>query len=243
MKTKKSIFFILFILVSIIFAKYPSPVGWVNDFAGIINENTKAELETLITELEQKTKAEVAVVTFKELPEQKDIEMVAVELFQEWGVGKKELNNGVLLIVSLKERAIRIEVGYGLEEILPDGLCGEIIRRYIIPEFRKGDYSLGIKNGVIILANIIAKNIGVELDNKIAKSVEKLEYKVIAFQILFFTLLLIIILRYPLLWLLLPSARIRWYGGGFGGFGGGYFGGFNGFGGGMSGGGGATGRW
>lgn len=109
-------------------ASFPQPVGYVNDFAGVIDDESKKKMEEIIKFIEEKTGAEIAVVTIKTL-EGESIEMFANKLFQQWGIGKKGKDNGVLILISLKEKKIRIEVGYGLEDILPDGLCGEIIRK------------------------------------------------------------------------------------------------------------------
>src|SRR6476660_7607280 len=113
-------------------AAFPKPHGYVNDFAGVIDAPTAAELERLIRETRAQTTAEMAVVTVKSL-DGMSIEEYAVRLFAAWGIGKKEKDNGVLILVAPTERRIRIEVGYGLEEILPDARTGRIIREEILP--------------------------------------------------------------------------------------------------------------
>lgn len=131
-------------------------VGTVHDFANILDLQTESELNSLIAQVEQKTSAEIAVVTIPSL-EGMTVEEYAVKLFKQWGIGKKEKNNGVLVLVVPNERKMRIEVGYGLEPILPDGLCGEIIREQFVPAFKERDFSKGIVAGVNRIAQIIEK--------------------------------------------------------------------------------------
>lgn len=133
---------------------FPSPQGRVNDFAGVLDAGTKAALEAIIQEVDQKTTAEIAVVTVQSL-EGLTVEDYANRLFQKWGIGKKGKDNGVLLLVAIQDRKMRIEVGYGLEALLPDGLAGEILREQLRPAFKSGNYSKGILDGVHSVAQII----------------------------------------------------------------------------------------
>jgi uncharacterized protein len=126
---------------------FPAPSGYVNDFARVLDSGSKQALETLLRETEQKTSAEVVVATVPSL-NGVTVEEYANRLFQQWGVGKKREDNGILVLVAPSEREMRIEVGYGLEPILPDGLAGQIIREAFLPRFRAGDYAGGIENGL-----------------------------------------------------------------------------------------------
>jgi uncharacterized protein len=126
---------------------FPAPSGYVNDFARVLDAGSKQELETLLRETEQKTSAEVVVATVTSLNGM-SVEEYANRLFQQWGVGKKREDNGILVLVAPSEREMRIEVGYGLEPILPDGLAGQIIREEFLPRFRDGDFSGGLQNGL-----------------------------------------------------------------------------------------------
>lgn len=132
----------------------PAPDGPVNDFASILDDATEARLRALIEAVERDTTAEIAVATVPSL-EGSSVEDVATRYFNTWGVGQKALNNGVLLLVAPNEREVRIEVGYGLEPLLPDGLAGEIIRRQVLPKFKDGDYPGGIAAAVDRLATIV----------------------------------------------------------------------------------------
>jgi len=127
------------------------PLGWVSDFAGILGD-TSALTRTL-EEVERKASVEIAVVTVASL-EGMTIEDYSVKLAQKWKVGKKGKDNGVIIIVAPKEHKVRIEVGYGLESVLPDGRCGTIIREVITPAFKRGDFAGGIKGAVAQVAAI-----------------------------------------------------------------------------------------
>jgi len=184
-------------------------------------------------------------VTLESIPEG-DIESYAVDLFEAWGIGKKGEDNGLLILVSVAERLIRIEVGYGLEGIITDGMAGEVIRQKIAPSFGKGEFGEGIFNGTATLANLIAREKGVELSALSSLPQENYEVAVAgksrrkrALSNLLYLFLILFFMGGRLF--LLP---FFFMGGGFWGRGGGGFGGgFGGFGGGLSGGGGATGRW
>lgn len=135
-------------------AAFPTPTGYVNDFASVLDEAAEAYLETFLHTLERETSAEIVVVTVTSL-EGMTIEEYANRLFADWGIGQAQQDNGVLMLVAPDDRTVRIEVGYGLEPILPDGLAGEIIRTEIIPEFRSGNYPRGIGRGLNRISQIV----------------------------------------------------------------------------------------
>lgn len=138
-------------------ADFPKPSGHVNDFANLLNTTTRAELESLLTRLEADTTAEVAVATVTSL-DGMTVEEYAHGMFQDWGVGQRIKDNGVLIVVAPHDRAMRIEVGYGLETILPDGLAGAIVRDEFLPYFRADDYQTGLVQGVRRVANVVRRN-------------------------------------------------------------------------------------
>jgi len=165
-------------------------------------------------------------------------------LFDNWKPGKKGKDNGVLILLAIKERRWRIETGYGVEGILPDGVCGEIGRDYMVPYFKQNEYSEGLYQGVIKIAQVIGKDANIELNTlqgvkditptRVNSSDSGDPIIMIILFLLFFGILVLPILlgrRYN---------NIFWGGGG-GGFGGGFGGGGGGFGGGGGGGGGAGG--
>lgn len=138
-------------------ADLPKPAGAINDFAAVLDEAAERELTQLVTALESDTTAEIAVATVTSL-DGLTMEDYAEKLFAAWGVGQRGKDNGVLVIVAPAERTMRIEVGYGLEPILPDGLAGAIIREEFVPAFRADDYQAGVLAGVRRIADIIRRN-------------------------------------------------------------------------------------
>jgi uncharacterized protein len=130
------------------------PQGWVSDFAGIMSDTTKSQVDALFAEVKKSTGAEIAVVTVSSL-EGMSVEEYAVRLFNAWGIGEKGKDNGVLFLIAPSERKARIEVGYGLEPVITDGRAGEIIRETVLPFFKGGDYDQGILQGSMQIAALI----------------------------------------------------------------------------------------
>jgi len=137
-------------------AAFPQPAGRINDFAAILDATTRTQIESIVREAERLTTAEIAVATVTSL-DGMSVEEYANRLFHEWGIGKKQRDNGVLVLVAPAERKVRIEVGYGLEPVLPDGLAGEIIRAEILPRFRENDYPGGTLAAVTRIAGIVQR--------------------------------------------------------------------------------------
>lgn len=247
---------IFLILPFLVYAQnIPQATGWVNDFAGVISPEYKEKLNSLIEELEQKTAAEIAVVTIDSISPYGEIEYARL-LFDNWKPGKKGKDNGVLVLLAVKERRWRIETGYGIEGILPDGLCGEIGRNYMVPYFKEGKYGEGLYYGVASIANIISKDAKTEISGLDAVRFKKQDGEAPVFLYLFALAVLVIlgyiaslVTRYNY-WDKLPAKKRRSFfgpqnygrtsSGGYGGDWGGGFGG-GGFGGGSGGGGGAGG--
>jgi uncharacterized protein len=137
-------------------AQFPAPTGRVNDFSNLLRPEDRERLEAQLTELERATSAEVAVVTVRTL-DGRSVEEYATALFTEWGIGKKQRDNGVLILVAVDDREMRVEVGYGLEGVLPDGLAGSVIRNTFLPRFRDGDYRTGIIEGTARIVDIVRR--------------------------------------------------------------------------------------
>lgn len=218
------------------------PSGHVNDFAGVMRSDDRQATELILIELEQKSGAQVAVVTLKSL-EGGQIDEVATRLFERWKIGQKGKNNGLLLLAAMEDRNARIETGYGFEGVLPDASAGRLIDQYIVPAFRKGDYSGGLRSGAVALASVAASASGVELSgvsnqSGYMRAVQGRRGGGI-FQIIIFVIMVIAVIRHPWLLLFLLNSGGRSRSGGFGG--GRSVGG--GFGGGLSGGGGASRGW
>ncbi len=122
------------------------PTGFVSDFAKVVPEAERMELEMRLRAFSASTTNEIALVTIPSL--QGDyIENYAVKLFDEWGIGSKKNNNGVLVVLAIEDRALRIEVGYGLEGALPDSVADRIIQNEMVPALRNGDYAEALSRG------------------------------------------------------------------------------------------------
>jgi len=247
MRFKRRILSSVFILYVVLIYSFDinslTPSGWVNDYASILSREEKNKIQSLISEFERKTGNEIVVVVIKSL-EGNNLEDFTNRLFEKWGIGKKSIDNGIMVLITMDERKIRIEVGYGLEPIINDGVAGEIIREKIVPFFRQNLYASGIYAGVFEIASIIAQKTGVKLDEKYTPKFSRTDKTMsVIFFFIFIFFILPVLLRNPWLLLFFLSSGRHSRGGHFGGGFGGGGGGFGGFGGGSSGGGGASGGW
>jgi uncharacterized protein len=145
---------IALISAPVIAQDYPQPAGYVNDFAHILSSDAKSRLEARLSLLERETSAEVTFVSVETIGNA-TLEEYSVGLFQDWGIGKKEKDNGVLFLISLAEGDIRIEVGYGLESIITDGRSGRILDQDVVPFLDKGDIDQAVENGLTDIENYI----------------------------------------------------------------------------------------
>src|SRR5476649_2722427 len=224
----------------------PALSGRIVDQANIIPDATRSAIEQKLADLESKSGIQLVVATVNSL-EGQEIEPYANELFRSWGLGQKEKNNGVLLLVAPNEHRVRIEVGYGLEGTLTDALSKVIITNAITPRFKTGDFSGGIARGVDDIITVLTtdssewqKRPSLRVDSEPASAPVNW---------------LVIVVLVGVIGLMIVSPTFRWMAlamlmsgrsAGSGGFGGGGFsssgGGFAG-GGGSSGGGGASGSW
>ena len=222
------------------------PSNYVNDFADVLDPSTVAQLNSVCQQIDEKAHAQIAVVTVKSL-DGSDIESYAVALYKQWGIGSKATDHGVLILLATQERRYRIEVGYGLEPILPDGKVGGFGRE-AVPLLKQNDYNGTVTLLTMRVADVIAQDAGIQLTGarpRAPASREEpdkgLSLAGIIFLIVIFLILVSTRFGRLLLFSMLLGGRGGGYGGG-GGFGGGG-GGFGGFGGGSSGGGGASGSW
>jgi uncharacterized protein len=242
----------------------PSITAPVNDFAKVIDSASAAEMDRMIRELQEKTGDVVVVVTVPTVEPYADAREYAVKLFQNEGrgIGEKGKDNGLLVLLALKERRVQIEVGYGLEGFITDGFSGETSREVMAPEFRNGRYGPGLLAGTERLIGRIAQGRNVTLDGvrapqPLRRDTEDTPIPLSAIVILFILVLIISRIgggrggRRRRYWGGGPwsgwSSGVGPFGGGWGGgFGGGFGGGgggFGGFGGGRSGGGGGGAGW
>lgn len=136
--------------------KSSRPSADVNDYAGILTPDQKTALESRCKALREKTGAELAVVTINSL-EGGQIDDFTNKLFVGWGIGKKGQNNGVLLLVALQDRKARVEVGYGLEPVLPDALAGRVLDQQLFPAFKQQRYYDGLNGAVNRICEIVER--------------------------------------------------------------------------------------
>ena len=248
-------------------AAQPELTRPVNDFAGVIDADSARQMESLIRSLQETTGDVVVVATIDSL-EGEDINQYAVKMFENHGkgIGQKGKDNGLLVLVAMKDRSVKIEVGYDLEQFITDGFAGETIREEMAPRFRRGEYGAGLSAAVTRIIGRIAdgRNVTISGAPRIRtsrRSDPDRGRNFIGVIVILFILINLIAGR------LGRRGRRHWggggwsgwhsgvgpfgggfgrgggFGGGFGGFGGGGGGGFGGFGGGRSGGGGAGGSW
>jgi len=242
------------------------PVGYVNDFAGVLNQSTKFQLTALCTEVDEKAHAQIAVVAVNSLGG-RSIEDFAVDLFKQWGIGPKQTARGILILLAIEDRKYRFEVGYGLESILPDGKTGAIGRE-AVPYLREGNYDAAVLLMTRRVAEVIAQDRGVVLtvgtsvpppaSSRTGQNGREIPGIAVLILLGLFIFLVFGMVRRATHvgsrryrrggsgWWIGPMMGGGWssgsgWGGGFGGGGGG--GGFGGFSGGASGGGGASGSW
>ncbi|MEK7654293.1 MAG: TPM domain-containing protein [Patescibacteria group bacterium] len=120
-----------------------NPAGFVNDFAGVLTGDQRLQIESQLVEFKKNTGAEISVVTIKNLGGD-TVENYASELFQEWGIGQKGKDNGILFLVAVEDHEMRIEVGYGLEGALTDAQSYWLQQNIAVPAFRNDDFYTGI---------------------------------------------------------------------------------------------------
>jgi uncharacterized protein len=229
----------------------------VNDYAGLLSPAERERLEALLTERERAAGPQMAIAVFRSL-DGESVEDVANRLFQKWRLGSKALDNGVLLVLFVQDRKVRIEVGYGLEAVLTDAVAAQIIREALAPRFREQRYAAGLEAAVSAVYERIAPS-GAPGEPQRTAAASRRGLSTREIYLLFF-LACAGITFFSFAW---NASHQRgytagrrgwgspgtggWYGGGFGGGGwggggGSSGGGFSG-GGGSSGGGGASGSW
>ena len=132
----------------------PYLTGRVTDNAKLLSPDVHRAITETLKAHEERTTNQIALLTVESL-EGENIEEYAAAVFQEWKLGQKGKDNGILVTVAPSERRMRVEVGYGLEESLPDARAGDIIRNYMTPRFKKGDYNGGIQEGVKAIVSVL----------------------------------------------------------------------------------------
>jgi uncharacterized protein len=245
----------------------PALTELVNDFAGVVDPQSKQELEAVIRSLQDASGDSVIVAVIDTVEPYGDIREYAVKMFENRGrgIGQRGKDNGILLVVAIKDRDAWFEVGYDLEQFVTDGFAGETTRQVMAPHFRQGEYGRGLVAGVSRIVGRIAEGRNVNLPGLRDTRTRRRDTEDGSGGGLIVTLFVLFIVI-NVLGRLRRGRRRRWgggswsgwhsgvgpfgsgglggFGGGFGGFGGGGGGGgFNPFGGGRSGGGGGGGSW
>lgn len=223
---------------------FPEPQGFVNDFAGVIDAQTEREMRQLAEAVREATGAEIAVAVVESVEPFATAEEYSIRLASEWGVGGAEDESGVLFVLAMQQRQVRLEVGYGLEGALPDGRAGAILDSAVLPPFRQGNFGEGLHAGMRQVAGIIAEEYEVDLSQygaeaPPARSGGRGSSGGGGGRLLYLLFLMFFLGGGRFFWPLLFLAGGRgFFGGGFGSGGGGSS--FGGFGGGGFGGGGAS---
>jgi uncharacterized protein len=226
------------------------PPGHVVDLAGVLPPEQEGGLEKLLVDLEHKTTAQMVVLTILSL-DGEPLNEFSLQTAQNWGIGQKGKDNGLLFLISLHDRKYRFEVGYGLEPVLPDSLLGTLGRRVLVPLFRQGRYGDGITAASAEIIRILGKHYGVDIKGTESLRPLRRQQTVQGSALAFFLFLLFVVLIIYSSYFNRKTGGRRGYGpggpyifpgGGWGGGGSGGFGGFSG-GGGSFGGGGASGGW
>lgn len=225
------------------------PASWVNDYAQILSAAEKTTLDDMLNGLEKRSSNQIFIALFDRLPEDQYLEDFVVKLYDKWRPGLPDQDNGILMVIFIQDRKIRIEVGYGLEDVVTDAQAGTLIRSVIAPQFRQGNYYQGLRAALEALIP------AVEGKYKLPRDTPEGGKGISLSNIILIIIILLIISR------IFRGPGSKGYGsrkrntvfpwpiffGGFGGGGssGGGFsgGGFSGGFGGMSGGGGASGSW
>ncbi len=169
MKKIFALFCAIILIFSLSFSSFaislPEPTNdfFVNDFVNIIDEDDEAEIMKIGADLYEQTTAQIVVVTIDSL-DGYDVDEYALELGREWGVGNEDNDNGVVILLSLSDREISIQVGYGLEGCLNDGKVGRIIDEYAIPYLSNDDFSTGLIETYKAVVYVVCEEYGVELN-------------------------------------------------------------------------------
>jgi uncharacterized protein len=234
---------LFFLLIGIVAAvDYPELRGFITDNADIIDDENR--LKQLAGVIEQESTVEVAVVTVASL-EGVDIESYAVELFERAGIGKEDIDNGLLILIAMEERKYRVEVGFGLEGVITDVDARIIGDRVMAPHFSKGDFEEGLFQGLTVIRGFVSDNEEVVSKFRSQYIPERRSGVISLIPILFIIIVIVSIVTTRLAYPKRSTGFFPVYMGGFGGGfrGGGFGGGFGGFGGGLSGGGGFSGSF
>jgi uncharacterized protein len=209
----------------------PKPAGYFNDYAGVVSKDSALRFNEQLAQFERETSNQVVVAVFRKMQTDSDIADYTQRIFQAWEIGSRETRNGVLFIVFVEDRKMRIQTGYGVEGALPDVTAFDITERRVKPQFRTGGYEAGLAVGI----DSIMKAIRGEYKGSgktVAESEERQNQGGIPCIVLFFIFIILLIV----IGQMGGRGRRRRRGWGYSGMGGPFIGGWGGGGGGWSGG-------
>ncbi len=147
--------------------KLPELKGRINDYADVLTREQETELENFLINKERTSSSQIVLLTIQSL-EGNSIEDFSLGVAEKWKLGQKASDNGVLLLIAIKEKKLRIEAGYGLEPVLTDAKCGFIIRNVIVPGFKQGNFYQGIKAGLSAISGVASNEFKIS-DKEIAQ--------------------------------------------------------------------------
>ena len=204
----------------------PTVKHCLNDFSNVVNATDAARINSLCAQIERNTSDEIAILVLN-TTQPYEIADFSIKVAEKNGIGKKGVDNGVLMVIATQDRDWRVDVGYGLEGVLNDGKIGSIGRAYMVPYLKNGQWGEGIYSALFAIGGVLSGS--GETAPAAAQGGEDSSLCVVAFVIGF------ILMIFAVRWLSrgMPKGKGGW--GGFGGMGGGWAGG-GGFGGGFSGG-------
>jgi uncharacterized protein len=266
--SKSKIFYLIVLLIMTRAAAAQSlsdlaekPDFWVNDYAGILSGTEQATLNQMLADLERRSSNQIVIAILRQIPHDDYLEDFAAKLYRQWKLGLADQDNGILLVITINDHKVRLETGYGLEDVVTDAQSATLIRDYLAPEFRQGNYYAGIKAVLDVLIPAVEGKYKIPVSGGINEGFTLSPGMIIAIFILFIFLAKVFNTRRSVgydskgkksyydgpSWWGGGGSSSGGSGGGFGGggFGGGGFsgGGFSGGFGGSSGGGGASGSW
>lgn len=256
----KKILYILFFAIHTVFSQsIPKKLFTdraVQDYVGLLSPSEQNQLNIKLKHYADSTSTGIVIAILKDVED--DINFQAAQMLAQWGIGQKDKNNGILLLMAVNQRKIAISTGYGVEDRLTDALSRRIIERHILPNFRRQDYYTGFDQGTTAIIQTLS---GAYKNDRSTNDGDITPIVIFLIALLIFIILMLIFGKknnqngndnhrgggFDLADFIILSSLGRSSSGGFGSFGGGRssggFGGFGGFGGGLGGGGGASGSW
>ncbi len=146
---------LLLLVTTVSAAEFPKPINYVSDFANIIDDGSEAAINALAAEIERNSSAQIFVATIQNT-DQYTAKEYATKLFDEWNIGQKGVDNGILVLIALEpERRWEVETGYGVEGILPDSKVGSLMREYLVPDLKENKYGDGVYKAVRVLGDVV----------------------------------------------------------------------------------------